>query len=188
MIQGVKKEFFVIALAGVFFVAAAGCAKNVKTSEQSMGVFDADSNMGTEEVFEGRATVDEEDLQDTGFQGGDSMGKGASAKLEDVYFEFNASLLRSKDKKVLDENVRWLKANPNRRITIQGHADERGTNEYNLTLGERRAQAAKRYLISNGIDPQRIKTISYGEENPFCSQHTEQCWQENRRGHFVKMN
>jgi peptidoglycan-associated lipoprotein len=116
------------------------------------------------------------------------MNQGISAGLGDVYFEFDQSLLRPKDLKVLDENVRWLKANSARKVTIQGHADERGTNEYNLTLGERRAQAAKRYLLSQGIEPHRIRTISYGEENPFCKDRNEGCFQQNRRGRFVKLN
>ena len=94
-------------------------------------------------------------------------------------------MIQSEMRRVLDENARWLKENPSRRIIIEGHADERGTNEYNLALAERRAQAASRYLVGVGIEPHRIRTISYGEERPFCAEHNEKCWQQNRRGHFT---
>ena len=78
-----------------------------------------------------------------------------------------------------------MKANKDSKILIQGHCDERGTLEYNIALGERRAQSAKKYLIDLGIDPSRISTISYGKEKPFCTDHNEECWQENRRAHFA---
>jgi len=105
-------------------------------------------------------------------------------KIEDVFFDFDKALIRSDGRSALGEDFRWLKENPNATITIEGHCDERGTEEYNLVLGERRAKALKQYLGELGIDSARIKTISYGEERPFCKAHNEQCWQENRRGHF----
>jgi peptidoglycan-associated lipoprotein len=74
---------------------------------------------------------------------------------------------------------------PTLEFGLEGHCDERGTNEYNLALGERRANAAKDYLVSLGVDSSRVRTISYGEEKPFCMTHDESCWQLNRRGHFV---
>ena len=81
--------------------------------------------------------------------------------------------------------VGWLKANASARIEIEGHADERGTNEYNLALGAKRAQATKDYLVTLGISKERLSTISYGEELPVCKEHGEECWQKNRRAHFV---
>src|SRR3989337_744623 len=86
----------------------------------------------------------------------------------------------------LEANASYLKANKNGRILIEGHCDERGTSEYNIALGERRAQAAQKYLVALGVDQSRISTISYGKEKPFCEEHNEQCWQENRRAHFVE--
>lgn len=105
--------------------------------------------------------------------------------LEDVFFDFDKSLIRPDAKQGLDENIRALAANPEARIVVEGHCDERGTNEYNLGLGERRANAVRDYLVAGGIDSGRITTISYGEERPFCLGHDETAWQCNRRGHFV---
>ena len=106
-------------------------------------------------------------------------------ELQDVFFDFDKSLIRPDARRALDANIRWLKNNPNARIVVEGHCDERGTNEYNLALGERRAKASRDYLVAGGIDNNRISTISYGEERPFCLGHDEAAWQCNRRGHFV---
>ena len=73
-------------------------------------------------------------------------------------------------------------------MTIEGHCDERGSTEYNLGLGDRRAAAVKQYLVSQGISADRLSTVSFGKEKPFCNEHDEECWQKNRRGHFVKAN
>ncbi|MFQ5849259.1 MAG: peptidoglycan-associated lipoprotein Pal [Candidatus Binatia bacterium] len=108
-----------------------------------------------------------------------------SEPLKDIYFEFDRYTLRSDARVTLEANAEWLKANPSVRIEIEGHADERGTNEYNLALGARRAQSAKDYLVTLGVSPDRLSTISYGEELPVCREKTEECWQTNRRAHFV---
>ncbi len=105
--------------------------------------------------------------------------------LKDVFFDFDKAVLREDAKKTLNENIQWLKANPAVRIVIEGHCDERGTNEYNLALGERRAKAVRDYLVAGGIDAKRISTISYGEERPFVLGHDESAWKFNRRAHFV---
>jgi len=105
--------------------------------------------------------------------------------LQDIFFDFNESLIRGTDRVILDQNAAWLRAHPEVRIIIEGHCDERGTNEYNLALGERRARAAKEYLVAAGIDPGRIVTVSYGEERPFVLGHDEDAWRWNRRAHFV---
>ena len=85
----------------------------------------------------------------------------------------------------LESNARWLNSNPKVRVKIEGHADGRGTNEYNLALGERRAQSAKRFLSALGVDESRLATISYGEERPACTDNTEGCYTKNRRVHFT---
>ncbi|MBI2080641.1 MAG: peptidoglycan-associated lipoprotein Pal [candidate division NC10 bacterium] len=109
----------------------------------------------------------------------------AASPVEDVFFDFDKSVLRDDAKASLDRNVAWLKANANARVSVEGHCDERGTNEYNLALGERRGKAVKDYLVAAGIAANRLQTISYGEERPFVLGHDESAWRWNRRGHFV---
>jgi peptidoglycan-associated lipoprotein len=108
-----------------------------------------------------------------------------TSALRDVHFDFDRYEIRAQDKGVLDENAKWLKSNANAFLLIEGHADERGTNEYNLALGERRAKATRDHLVSLGIDGGRITVISYGEERPMCTERTETCWAQNRRAHFL---
>lgn len=109
----------------------------------------------------------------------------ASSPLKEVYFDFDKYDLRTDARATLKANADWLKANPAVTAEIEGHADERGTNEYNLALGSKRAQTAKDYLVSLGIAGRRISTISYGEEVAVCRDKSEDCWQRNRRDRFV---
>ena len=108
----------------------------------------------------------------------------AVAELKDVFFDFDKYDIRPGDGKILDANAAWLKSNDNL-VLIEGHCDERGTNEYNLALGERRAKSTMNYLVSQGIQASRITIISYGEERPVCTEKTEECWAKNRRAHFL---
>lgn len=105
--------------------------------------------------------------------------------LKDIHFDFDRYDVRPGDAKILDGNAEWMKANVGYLILIEGHADERGTNEYNLTLGERRAKAAMNYLVTRGIQVSRMTIISYGEERSLCTLKTEECWARNRRAHFL---
>lgn len=105
--------------------------------------------------------------------------------VKEIYFEFDRYDLDAEDRATLRANAEWLKKNPAVRLEIEGHSDERGTTEYNLALGAKRAQAAKDYLMSLGIAAQRISTISYGEEIPACRGQGEDCWRQNRRDRFV---
>ncbi len=107
------------------------------------------------------------------------------APLKDAFFDFDQSAIRADQKAALDEDAAWLKANGGVNITVEGHCDERGTAEYNLALGERRAKAVKDYLVAAGIPADRIATISYGKERPFVLGHDESAWKWNRRGHLV---
>src|SRR5215813_7494094 len=109
----------------------------------------------------------------------------AVAELADVFFDFDKYDIRPSDARTLDSNANWLKSNPNHLVLIEGHCDERGTNEYNLALGERRAKSTMNYLVSQGVQANRITIISYGEERPQCTEHTESCWAKNRRAHFL---
>ena len=108
-----------------------------------------------------------------------------TSALRDIFFEFDKYEVRASDAKTLEENARWLKQNGNALLLIEGHCDERGTNEYNLALGERRAKATRDHLVSLGIEGSRITVISYGEERPMCTERTEGCWTKNRRAHFL---
>jgi peptidoglycan-associated lipoprotein len=104
--------------------------------------------------------------------------------LKDVFFDFDKYDIRPSDAKLLDTNAAWLKTN-NNLVLIEGHCDERGTNEYNLALGERRAKATMNYLVGQGVQANRITIISYGKERPTCTEHSEACWAKNRRAHFL---
>ena len=104
--------------------------------------------------------------------------------IKDIIFKFDRYDLDDESRAVLRDNVAYLKKNSMTAIEIQGHCDERGTNNYNIALGERRAQATKMYMVSQGISASRIHTISYGEERPFCFDSNDACWTKNRRAHF----
>jgi peptidoglycan-associated lipoprotein len=108
-----------------------------------------------------------------------------SKMLKDIHFDFDRYNIRVDETGVLKENSALLKKYPGMRFQIEGHCDERGTGEYNLALGERRANSVKKYLVSLGIEPSRISTISYGEERPFDPGHNEEAWAKNRRAHFI---
>jgi len=107
-----------------------------------------------------------------------------TSELNDIHFKFDRYDLDDQSRSILRENVDYLKANPTAKIEIQGHCDERGTNNYNIALGERRAQSTKMYMVSQGVSSRRIQTISYGEEKPFCFDSNDMCWSKNRRAHF----
>jgi len=105
--------------------------------------------------------------------------------LKPIYFAFDSSKIRPGDARTLDASADWLKSHPDQLALIEGHCDERGTNEYNLALGERRANAAMSYLLARGIEAGRISIISYGKERPGCADHSEACWSKNRRDIFL---
>lgn len=108
-----------------------------------------------------------------------------SGLLGDVYFDFDQATLREEARARLSRNAEFLRSRPEFVVQIEGHCDERGTNDYNLALGERRAQAVREYLTQLGIAATRLRTVSFGEERPSCTQPDEACWQRNRRAHFL---
>ncbi|HMO02886.1 MAG TPA: peptidoglycan-associated lipoprotein Pal [Oligoflexia bacterium] len=108
--------------------------------------------------------------------------------LRDVNFAFDSSQLDATARKILADNASWLNANPSKNVQVEGHCDERGTNEYNMALGARRAKAAADYLVSLGVAASRISTVSYGEEMPLDPRHNEEAWARNRRAHFRILN
>jgi len=109
----------------------------------------------------------------------------AERPLGDVFFDLDQSTIGDNARAVLQRNAEWMRRWTSTRITIEGHCDSRGTSEYNLALGERRAAAVRDYLVSLGIASDRVVTLSRGKETPACSEETESCWQQNRRGHPV---
>jgi len=108
--------------------------------------------------------------------------------VHDAYFDYDKADIRADSREALAQTAEYLKANPSLRVTIEGHCDERGSTEYNLGLGDRRSAAVKEYLVSLGVSAERMNTVSFGKEKPFCLEHGETCWQQNRRGHFVRAN
>ena len=120
---------------------------------------------------------------------GESMSASAPASdtlsLADIFFDFDQHAIRRDAQSVLSANAAWINSRPGKPIVIEGHCDERGTQAYNLVLGDKRARSAKRYLEDLGVPASRLKTTSYGELRPFCKERDENCYQQNRRAHFV---
>ena len=108
-------------------------------------------------------------------------------EVRDAYFDLDKADIRPDAREALTKTAEFLRNYPSIKVTIEGHCDERGSTEYNLALGVRRADAVKQYITSQGISADRISTVSFGKEKPFCMQSTEDCYQQNRRGHFVRV-
>ena len=157
----------------VFLVVAVGCAKKPKpatdvTTEDTSTTGDTTSGAG----------------DTTGSK--DDLAQPTPAEIEDVYFDYDKHRLRGDARSILEANAQVLQSDAMGNLILEGHCDERGTVEYNLALGERRAQSVRSYLEQLGIDPSRLRTVSYGEERPFALGHEESAYSENRRVHFVK--
>ena len=105
--------------------------------------------------------------------------------VRDVYFDYDSYSIRPDAQQQLNSNAAWLSRHPGVKVLLEGHCDERGSTEFNLALGDSRAHAVKQFLVQAGISAERVATISYGKERPACSESNEECWQQNRRGHFV---
>jgi peptidoglycan-associated lipoprotein len=116
---------------------------------------------------------------------GPSIEELFAREVQDSYFDYNKADIRPDAREALGKTANFLRDHPQVKVTIEGHCDERGSTEYNLSLGDRRASATKQYLVSLGISGDRMNTVSYGKEKPFCMDHNETCWQQNRRGHFI---
>ncbi len=110
---------------------------------------------------------------------------GEEGLFKDIHFDFDKYNIQDTYRSDLKSVATWMRKNTAAKLSVEGHCDDRGTNEYNLALGDRRAKAVKDYLVSLGVPSSRIATISYGEEKPLCTEHTEECWAKNRRAHFV---
>ncbi len=188
MINGLRMTCYA-SLAALFLIAA-GCAP-ATPNKPDIGSPSGSGATGSQGSAQGEgqrggtreSTTDTSSLKQ--LQEGKSPVTPATSPLKDIFFEFDRADLRADARDTLRANADWLKSNPSARIEIEGHCDERGTNEYNLALGAKRAQTAKDYLVSLGIPSERLSTISYGEEIPVCREQVESCWRQNRRARFV---
>ena len=184
----------------LLILVATGCAKQPATMPASASAPSPSS--GSTAASRSQAAAAPSSMSDGG-AGRASLGAGTAgatagrvsprefmenAALRDVNFEFDKYDIRPADAKILDANAAWLKTNARSLLLIEGHCDERGTPEYNLALGERRAKAAMSYLTALGIQANRISIVSYGAERPLCKEHGEACWAKNRRAHFLVKN
>ncbi len=174
----------------LLLIFAVGCAKQyTKPAEKTGGPEETVQGAVVEpaeveeEIIEEEAVVvpEEEEIMESSI----SMEEKAKAVFSDIIFDYDRYDILPDARPVLDEIAAFLSENREINIVIEGHCDERGTNEYNLALGEKRAKSTKNYLVSLGVSPEKIIVITYGEEKPLCTWHDETCWQKNRRAHFV---
>jgi len=156
-------------------------SQQVDPEESTTYTITAMGNGGRAEAS-ARVTVSAPPVASQPAEGLDEMFREA---VKDAFFNYDKSDIRPDAKESLTKNAEFLNLHREIRFTIEGHCDERGSEEYNIGLGDRRATAAKKYMVSLGIDESRIQTTSYGKERPFCTEHNESCWQQNRRAHFV---
>ncbi|MCU0560094.1 MAG: peptidoglycan-associated lipoprotein Pal [Desulfobacterales bacterium] len=175
-------------LAAAVLFALPGCQKKQIAADAAGAQSGGAAGMGG--AAAGRKGIGEQDLgAGAGRSGaaGSSIGapERSAFENEDIFFGYDSSAITAEAQEVLRRKAAFLKANPAIRITIEGHCDERGTNEYNLALGEARAKSAKAFLVDLGISANRIATISYGEERPLVEGRTEEAFAKNRRAHFV---
>ena len=144
----------------------------------------AKNDSGTQEAT-ARVTVNPPPPPPPSNQGNETEAQLFSSSMKDVFFDYDSYDVSQQYQQVLQADARFLQQHPNIKFTIEGHCDERGSTEYNLALGDNRANSTKQALVSLGIPANRIRTISYGKEKPFCTESTESCWAQNRRAHFV---
>ena len=165
----------VVVLLAICLIVTGGCARFKKSGFNDL------LGKGQDE------TITEEELEALGISpelSARGMVFADTSKLSDVYFDYDRSDITPETRKMLDENAKWLKGHRNVKVQIEGHCDERGTVEYNLALGQRRASSVRKYLVVSGISANRLFTISYGEEQPADERHSESAWAKNRRAHF----
>ena len=153
----------------------------------SSGLRGLDKNPGEERV-NGGALMAKLDPSQSGRQMDEIRSEQAAADaagLRDVFFGYDSFAVSEDGRQALSRDAEWIKANPGSQLKIEGHCDERGTSAYNLVLGEKRAKAARNYLVELGVSANRLGVVSYGKERPFCKDHSEACYAQNRRGHVV---
>jgi len=163
----------------VFILAYAGCAEKQITKTEGTTSTQNESAIKQN----GKPSAAGETAKQNNIK--EQAGSQITVDLRDMHFDFDRYNLHPEDKQILSSHADYLLKNMNTKIVIEGNCDERGTTEYNLVLGERRAKEAKNYLVNSGVNQKRIKTISYGKERPLDPAHNEEAWAKNRRDHFV---
>ncbi len=175
-----------LTIIAVSFMLVAGCQQKAATRPEKTSPpaakeqpESAQQQKGPEKITEQKGgTVTSEDMPP-------GYAEGKEGMFEDVLFDFDKYDVKESYKAEMQSVAAWMTKNSSATLSIEGHCDDRGTNEYNLALGDRRAKSVKDFLISLGVPSSRIETISYGEEKPLCTEQTEECWAKNRRAHFV---
>jgi len=174
-----------LAVLGMALVPLAGCKKKAPTQTAEARPPVTAAKPPEKEVAPPPAAAPTKDVEVTEVLAMDIDVLNKKGYLSDAFFDYDQADLREDARSVLAADAQWLKKHATVQVLIEGHCDERGTAAYNLALGDRRANAAKEYLISLGIDGSRLRTVSYGKERPFCTEANESCWQKNRRAHLV---
>ena len=184
------KRILIVGVALAFIsgslLSAGGCSrKQSKTEEVTTPATLGAPKSSSEDEEAGRRAEAERQARLRDAERGQSVRDQIQAfESEPIYFDFNSPDLRPQYRPLLEKKAAWLKSHPEYSLKIEGHCDERGTEEFNLALGERRAKVVMSYLVSLGVSPGRISTISYGEERPSASGHDERAWAKNRRAEF----
>lgn len=174
-----RSAWTVIAGSAVLAVVLSGCPKKPQTAVQSASDQPGSAPSSSPSVEEVMPPVAAEERSVA------PPAAASAAGLADIYFDFDKSDITPAARGALEQNAKWILSRGNIQVRIEGHGDERGTNEYNLALGERRAGAVKRVLVALGVPPANLSTITYGEEQPVCRDHQESCWEKNRRAHLA---
>ena len=183
------KNVFLVVIFGLI-VTACATKKSVKTTEPAATTTKAAETQETQQETQKADPIEKLDalMQGDVYIGSDTVGELASGVPDRVFFATNETILTTASRETLRKQAAWLRQNSNVTVVVEGHADERGTREYNLALGERRANAAKDYLMTYGVSSDRIKVLSYGKERPVDSGSNPLSWSKNRRSVTVKAN
>lgn len=174
-------KFFLLLMILSGAMGTAGCSKSAGPDAGTLAGNSARAPAGAD----ARNTQSSGSLED--LQRGAPPVTPSDSALKEIYFDFDSSTLRADARETLKADAEWLKQHAAVRVTLEGHCDERGTTEYNLALGAKRAQAAKDYLVTLGVAADRLSTTSFGSEATVCREHNEQCWQKNRRDRLVAL-
>lgn len=183
------KRFLVFSVFILLVSSGFGCKQRMVTQPEqqpSQEMKEAKTQPSAEEVTEQKMASKVESVEESEMASRKMMEK--EGMFNDILFDYDKYNVKDMYKPELKEISAWMMKNSDSKILVEGHTDERGTNEYNLALGDRRSTAVKDYLVSLGVASSRIETISYGEEKPLCTESDEECWAKNRRAHIVVMN
>lgn len=179
-----KKIALTIMVLAITLAGTVGC-KSLRKNSDNSGSGNNDSTIKSETTASGGSEKIDASPMNFAATGSDS---GSIGGLQSVFFEYDKSTFSSSEKEKLTSNVEWLKKNSNSKMAIEGHCDQRGSNEYNLSLGERRANAVKQMMQSMGISAGRLTTVSFGEEKPLSQGESDEAMSKNRRANFVPSN